>query len=275
MKKLMMIVSLCLGVSMAMAQTNCCENNSYTSDSGAKPTCKTVLNYDKNLIIGYSITFNYPIEEIETAVLARLKSEGIEGSKKKNFYAFKEIKYNKLWNRKFDLYLHFTGSTNAGTINMLLSQGYDNFIIPAADCETTNKALKWLTELDLDVQHYRYNLNMQTHQEEYENIDKALEKLEKKRASIEKKVRKNKDAWKKFEASKTVVKEGDVNVDTKKIEKEQQQAQKLTEEKNELADELAKINKEIDSVKSDLEKKHNVITDYKKEKPRTINDDQK
>ena len=275
MKKLMMIVSLCLGFSMAMAQTNCCNNNSYTSDSGAKPICKTVLNYDKNLIIGYSITFNYPIEEIETAVLARLKTEGIDGTKKKNFYAFKEIKYNKLWNRKFDLYLQFTGSNNAGTINMLLSQGYDNFIVPTADSVTTNKALKWLTELDLDVQHYRYNLSMQTHQEEYQNIDKALDKLEKKRTSIEKKVKKNNEAWKKFEASRTVVTEGDVNVDTKKIEKEQIQAQKLTEEKNELADELAKINKEIDAVKIDLDKKQTVITNFKKEKPRTINDNQK
>ena len=88
-------------------------------------------------------------------------------------------------------------------------------------------------------------------------------------------MKKNKDAWQKFEASRTIVTENDVNIDTKKLEKEQQKAQKLTDEKAALEAELAKINKEIDEVKSDLNKKDTVISDLKKEKPRTANKNDK
>ena len=234
-----------------------------------QPEVKTVLNYDKNLIMGYTNTYEYPIEDIETAVIERLEKEGVEGSKKKNFYAFKGIKYNYIWNKTFDMYVQFTGSKNAGTINMILSQGYDNFIIPTEDSITTAKVYDWLISLDLDIQNYLYNVAMEAHQEEYKGIDKELSKLEKKRTKIEKKIKKNTEAQLKFEATRTIVGENDLNVDTKKIEKEQIKAQKLLDEKHELEDELKQINDKIDNVRSDLNKKNNVIADLKKEQPKT------
>jgi DNA repair exonuclease SbcCD ATPase subunit len=241
----------------------------YMAMAQAKPEIKTVLNYDKNLIMGYTITYEYPVEDIENAIIERLEKEGVEGSKKKNFYAFKGIKYNYIWNKTFDMYVQFTGSKNAGTINMILSQGYDNFIIPTEDSLTTSKVYDWLISLDLDVQNYRYNLAMEAHKEEYKGIDKELSKLEKQRTKIENKIKKNADAQLKFEASKTIIGENDLNVDTKKIEKEEKQAQKLLDEKNKLEGELEKINHKIDNVRSDLNKKNNVISDLEKDKPKS------
>lgn len=235
----------------------------------AKPEIKTVLNYDKNLIMGYTITYEYPITDIETAIIERLEKEGVEGSKKKNFYNFKGIKYNYIWNKTFDMYIQFTGSKNAGTINMILSQGYDNFIVPTEDSITTAKVYDWLISLNLDIQNYCYRVAMETHQEEYKGIDKELNKLEKQRSKIEKKIKKNADAQLKHEASKTIVNENDLNVDAKKIEKEEKQAQKLLTEKAELEEELKKINNKIDNVRSDLNKKMNVISDLEKEKPQS------
>lgn len=241
----------------------------YTAMAKAKPEIKTVLNYDKNLIIGYTITYEYPVKDIESAILERLGKEGVEGSKKKSFYAFKGIKYNYIWNKTFDMYIQFTGSNNAGTINLILSQGYDNFIVPSEDPTTTKKTYEWLTSLELDIQNYRYRVAMETHQEEYKGIDKELNKLEKQRANIEKKIKKNADAQLKHEASKTIVNENDLNVDAKKIEKEEKQAQKLLTEKAELEEELRKINNKIDNVRSDLNKKMDVISDLEKEKPQS------
>lgn len=255
MKRFLIFCTACFMACMAMAQI--------------QPEVKTVLNYDKNLIMGYTITYEYPIEDIETAVIERLEKEGVEGSKKKNFYAFKGIKYNYIWNKTFDMYVQFTGSKNAGTINMILSQGYDNFIIPTEDSITTAKVYDWLISLDLDIQNYRYNVAMEAHQEEYKGIDKELSKLEKQRTKIEKKIKKNADAQLKFEATRTIVGENDLNVDAKKIEKEQIKAQKLLDEKHELEDELKQINDKIDNVRSDLNKKNSVISDLEKEKPKT------
>lgn len=255
MKRILIFCTACFMACVAMAQ--------------AKPEIKTVLNYDKNLIMGYTITYEYPITDIETAIIERLEKEGVEGSKKKNFYNFKGIKYNYIWNKTFDMYIQFTGSKNAGTINMILSQGYDNFIVPTEDSITTAKVYDWLISLNLDIQNYRYRVAMETHQEEYKGIDKELNKLEKQRSKIEKKIKKNADAQLKHEASKTIVNENDLNVDAKKIEKEEKQAQKLLTEKAELEEELKKINNKIDNVRSDLNKKMNVISDLEKEKPQS------
>lgn len=267
MKKIISLCAVLLCMGIASAQTNFYENSAYISDTGAKPEVKTVLNYDKNLIMGYTITFNHPAEDVEAAVIERLEKEGVEGNKKKNFYAYKGIKYNHIWNKMFDMYIQFVGSKNAGTINVILSQGYDNFIIPTEDSITTSKMYAWLTSLDLDVQNYQYNRAMQAHQEEHKDIKKELAKLEKQQAKVEKKIKKNADAQAKFEASRTIVSENDLNIDAKKIEKEQKQAQKLLDEKAGLEAELKKITDKIDLVRSDLNKKNAAISDLEKDKP--------
>jgi hypothetical protein len=267
MKKMILLCVAMLSMGVAMAQDKFYENSAFTSNSGAKPEVKAVLNYDKKLIMGYTITFNYPVEDMEKAIIERLEKEGVEGNKKKSFYAFKGIKYNYLWNKTFDMYMGFTGSKNAGTINVLLSQGYDNFIVPTEDSITTTKMFEWLTSLDLDVQNFQYNRSMEAHQEEYEDIDKELSKLEKKRESIEKKIRKNTDAQLKFEASRTIITDNELNVNTKALEKEQKKAQQLNEERTQLEGELHKIMQDIANVRTDLNKKTNAIDDLKKEKP--------
>lgn len=267
MKKMLSICAALMMVTMGMAQSKFYEKSPYTSNSGAKPEVKAVLNYDKNLIMGYTITFNYPVEDIETAIIDRLEKEGVEGNEKKNFYSFKGIKYNYLWNKMFDMYMQFTGSKNAGTINLLLSQGYDNFIVPTEDSITTTKVFEWLTQLDLDVQNYRYNVAMDTHQEEQEDIDKELSKLEKKRDKILTKIKKNTNAQLKFEASRTIVADNELNVDVKAIEKEQKKAQELNEERTELEAELHQMEQEIANVRNDLSKKKDAISDLRKNKP--------
>jgi chromosome segregation ATPase len=123
--------------------------------------------------------------------------------------------------------------------------------------------------LDLDVQNYRYDVTMQAHQEELENIDKELAKLEKERDKVEKKIKKNNDAQLKFEASRTIVSGNELNVDTKAIEKEQKQGKKLLDERAKLESDLYKVTEKIANVRSDLNKKNYAIDNLQSQKPKS------
>ena len=52
------------------------------------------------------------------AIYEKLKEEGITGKKaSNNFYAFKGIKYNSLWNRTCDIYIAVNGSQKSGKLS--------------------------------------------------------------------------------------------------------------------------------------------------------------
>ena len=139
--------------------------------SGAIPEIKTALGDNKDLVNLYTITLPYSAENIKTALHARLKTEGIKGKKSKNnFYAFKGVKYTLLWDNTCDIYVSITGNKESGNVNLIISQGYDNYIDPYQDTVTTQKAFKWLRGVDRVVYEYVHNQTLATHQKEQKEI---------------------------------------------------------------------------------------------------------
>lgn len=263
MKKIALLGIAILSCTGLFAQIVCNEK----SLSGATPEIKTAVGKDKNLVNLYSITLPYSAEEIKTALHARLDTEGIKGTKtKNNFYAFKEVQYSYLWDKTCDIYVSITGSNTIGSVNLLISQGYDNYIDPNKDTITTQKAFKWLIKVDRVVYDYIHDQNLATHAEEQKDIEKELSKLEKKRKNIESKIKNVEKKQLKLAASKTIISENDLNVDSKKIAKEQQQAVELQKELDKLSAELVAIENKITQTKGDLSTKKETIQEFKKNK---------
>jgi vacuolar-type H+-ATPase subunit I/STV1 len=261
MRKILLLGIAIFATSGLYAQIVCNE----TSISGATPEIKTALGKGKELANLYSITLPYSAEDIKAALHERLDKEGLSGTKaKNNYYAFKEVQYSYLWDKTCDIYVSITGNKAETSINLLISMGYDNYVNPYADTITTEKAFKWLIAVDQVVKDYIYEKELATHLEEQKEIDKEIKKLEKQRSKIESKIKKNEDKQLKLEASKTIVSEDDLNVDSKKIAKEQLQAIELQNERKKLDEELNDIQKKIKDTKGDLNKKKNTITEFKR-----------
>ena len=235
--------------------------------SGAVPEIKTALGDDKDLVNLYTITLPYSAEDIKTALHARLKTEGIKGKKgKHNFYGFKGVKYTLLWDNTCDIYVSITGNKETGNVNLIISQGYDNYIDPYQDTITTQKAFKWLRGVDRVVYEYVHNQTLATHQKEQKDIEKALSKLESEQKKLESKIKKVENKQRKLEATKTIVDENDLNVDSKKIAKEQELALDLQNEYLELNSELKSLTIKIRDTREDLSKKKKTIAEFKHNK---------
>ena len=120
----------------------------------------------------YTIALPYSAENIKIALHDRLKTEGIKGKKtKNNFYAFKGVKYTHLWDNTCDIYVSITGNKEAGNVNLIISQGYDNYVDPYKDTITTEKAYKWLMGVDRVVYEYMHEQYLATHLLEQKNIE--------------------------------------------------------------------------------------------------------
>lgn len=238
-----------------------------SSISGAKPSIKTALGDNKDLVNLYTISLPYSAENIKSALHERLKTEGIKGKKgKNNFYAFKGVKYTHLWDNTCDIYVSITGNKEAGNVNLIISQGYDNYVDPHKDKETTAKAYKWLIGVDRVVYEYVHAQDLATHLEEQKTIEKELSKLESQRKKLESKLQKVENKQHKLEATKTIVDENDLNVDSKKIAKEQKQALDLQKEYTELKSELEATKVKINDTKNDLNRKKKAIAEFKQNK---------
>lgn len=235
--------------------------------SGAKPEIKTALGNEKELVNLYTINLPYAAEDIQNALHERLKTEGVKGKKvKNNFYAFKEVQYTHLWDNLCDIYVSITGNKNSGTINLIISQGYNNYINPYQDSITTEKAFKWLIGVDRVVYDYVHEQALATHLEEEKDIEKTLSKLESEQNKLEKKLDKVENKQRKLEASKTVVDEDDLNVDSKQIAKEQKEALKLQKEYNDIQNDLTTVKVKINQTKHDLNQKKRAISEFKQNK---------
>jgi hypothetical protein len=196
-----------------------------------------------------------------------LKTEGIKGKKgKHNFYGFKGVKYTLLWDNTCDIYVSVTGNRETGNVNLIISQGYDNYIDPYQDSITTEKAFKWLRGVDRVVYEYVHTQTLATHQKEQKEIEKTLSKLESQQKKLESKIKKVEDKQRKLEATRTIVDENDLNVDSKKIAKEQELALDLQNEYLELNSELKSLTIKIKDTREDLNKKKKAIAEFKHNK---------
>jgi chromosome segregation ATPase len=159
-----------------------------------------------------------------------------------------------------------TGNRETGNVNLIISQGYDNYIDPYQDSITTEKAFKWLRGVDRVVYEYVHTQTLATHQKEQKEIEKTLSKLESQQKKLESKIKKVEDKQRKLEATRTIVDENDLNVDSKKIAKEQELALDLQNEYLELNSELKSLTIKIKDTREDLNKKKKAIAEFKHNK---------
>ena len=245
-------------------------NNDSTDEKEPSVAFKmsTVSGPEKESVNAFTVTYSYPAKDMEAAIIDRLAKEGIKGKKaKNNFYAFKGVKYNHLWSRTCDFYVAVNGSKTSGTIYLVISTGYDNYIIDD-DAEQNKAVSKWLTELESDIKNYIHNNKIAEQEKVVNDADKEVDKLKKEKSKIEKNIEKNEAAIKAFEASRMIPDQSNPNaIDTKTLEKEQKQSQKLTDQQKKLEYQLDEINKKIDNAENEYSKHKNKLKELKTNRP--------
>lgn len=274
MKKLILTIASIAVTSILFAQIQTNASNQYYNNQNEYYNAqlpidiKSVSGPNKEVVNVFYITFNYPSQSIENAIVERLKKEGLEGKKmKNNFFAFKGVKYNYLWNRTFDFYISVIGSQNAGTVNLLMSQGYDNFI-DTNDYEIQKRVSDWLTGLDIDIQRYIHSQTLNGEIKEYEEAQKELKKLNKEKSKIESKIAKKDTERRTFEAKRTVPDQNNMNsIDPNILEKEQKKANDLEEDRNKLDYELKEIKQKIEAAEKHVAEHDKAIKEIKSAKP--------
>ena len=232
------------------------------------PSVKNVKGPDKDKVEVYSITFTYPAEDIAAAIKERLENEGLSGKKEKNnFVSYKGIRYNYLWNKTFDFYISITGSKTAGTIDLLVSQGYDNYVDVKND-DMGKRASKWLLSLEQTIKEYRYNVALTKETEGKVETTKTLAKLEKEQKKYENILRKNEEKQKAFDAKKTIVTGGNVpTINNETFQKEKKELEKIQEEKNKYQYKLKEVKRKISMTQTDLKNREKSIDELKQAKP--------
>ncbi len=261
MKKTVLFLTALLLVSVAVsAQTDSQEKYAYTM--------KTVPGPEKDMIKVFSISYAYAPKDIETAILQKLKTEGLSYKKAKNgFYAFKGVRYNALWNRTCDFYISITGTKSTGTIYFAISQGYDNFM-DDGDADENKKISDWLVSLDTCIKNYLHNQKIDEAEQEVQDASKEIDKIKSQKDKAEKSVKDAEDEIKAFEAQRTVVDNENLdNVDTKVLEKEKKLSDKLNSKLNKLKYDLEELKSKFDKAIQNHKEKRKKLDDLKTNRP--------
>ncbi len=167
-----------------------------------------------------------------------------------------------------DFYINGVGSENAGTVNLLVSTGYDNYMDETNFTACLNAA-RWLSELEYDIKMYIFLNNLAAEDETLAGLQKDIEKLQKQKAKIEKKIETNAEKIKKFEAQRIKLTEDNVNnLDTKKLDREKEQDRKLQDEKNALNYDLNEVMLQIEVAEGKLAQQMEVIKKLKETEPK-------
>lgn len=276
---LLLTALMTLGTSIVFAQDGTKKNSdrqNYNQQYKApehprKPvayTKKSVAGPDKSMVTTYTITYPYAASSIEKAILEKFKTEGLSYKKAKNsFYAVKGVKYNALWNRTFDMYVAVTGSNNSGTIYLLISAGYDNYITDE-DPEVSQKISEWLVATEKDILTYLHNEKISDAEKELKEAEKEVDKLKKERTKIEKNIEKNNAQAKAFEARRIIPDENNINsIDTKLLEKEQKQATKYADTDKKYQFNLDENTAKLKKAESEVNDKKETVRNLKANKP--------
>ena len=116
---------------------------------------------------------------------------------------------------------------------------------------------------------YIFLNNLSAEDETLAGLQKDIEKLQKQKAKIEKKIETNAEKIKKFEAQRIKLTEDNVNnLDTKKLDREKEQDRKLQDEKNALNYDLNEVMLQIEVAEGKLAQQMEVIRKLKETEPK-------
>jgi hypothetical protein len=231
------------------------------------PIVKSTNAPNKDKVSVSTITFNYPAKDIETAVLEKLKKEGLTPRKAKSkFVVFEGVEYLPLWDNKFDFYLRISGSSNAGTIELLMTQGYNNYINPTTP-EVQERVNTWLLGLEKTVGDYIYERAMAEHLKEKKLIERTLSSLQTQQDRLKNQYDNLNKQQEAFEKTRVDVSKADPNtLNTKDIAKQQKQQENIVKERNKLEYSLYDIRSKIAASQKDLDNRNKAIDELKQQK---------
>lgn len=223
---------------------------------------------DGTNIKAFTRTYQYSKDDVLGGIVARLNKESLKGKKvKNNFFAFKGVRYNHLWPRTFDFYIAVNGSSAAATLYLVMSTGYDNFILDGD--ENQDKVISdWMDSLDQSIKEYIHGNKIADQEKVVATADKDVDKLKKEKTKIEKNIVKNEAAIKEFEATRLIPDAYNVdNIDTKRLQKEQKMASKLADQQKKLQYELEDIDKKIDKANDKYSEERETLKKLKSSQP--------
>ncbi|MCQ2337169.1 MAG: hypothetical protein MJ010_08350 [Paludibacteraceae bacterium] len=262
MKKLVLVLinTLMLGTLVTFAQNGNSENT--TSKAYTIQVVKGPLKED---VKAYTISYNYSSDDISKAIAAKLKNEGLSSSKAKNkFTGYKGVKYNPLWNKLFDFYILVNGSAKSGTIYLVLSTGYDNYITETEYEETDAKVSAWLVSLEEDIKAYILSNQIKDQEKKVKSAEKDLKKAQSKRNSLENKIDLKEKEIRKLEAIRaTPDNETPSATKTKLIEKEQKLLDKLNRTKQDYEVDLEQAKSNIKKLQSEFDNENKILENLK------------
>ncbi len=232
------------------------------------PVVKSTNAPNKDKVSVATITLNYPATDIETAVIERLKKEGLTGRKAKaKFTSFIGVEYLPLWNNKFDFYIRISGSKNAGTVELLMTTGYNNYIDPTAS-EVQERVNKWLLSLDVTVREYIYERSMAEHLKEKRAIERTLSTLQSQQERLTNQfnaVNKRQEA---FDKNRVDVLKADPNtLNQRQIGNQHKEQERILKDRNKLEYSLYDIRTKIAATQKDLDFRNKAIEELKQTKP--------
>lgn len=262
MKKLVLVLvsSLMFGTLVTFAQNDNSENT--VSKAYTIQVVKGPLKED---VKAYTISFNYSADDMSKAIAAKLKNEGLSSSKAKNkFIGYKGVKYNPLWNKLFDLYILVNGSAKSGTVYLVLSTGYDNYITEKEYEETDAKVSAWLVSLEEDIKAYILDNQIKEQEKKVKDALKDLKKEQKKKNSFENKIDLKNKEIRKLEAIRTTPDNDTPSAtNTKLIEKEQKLLDKLNRTKQDYEVDLEQSKSNLKKLESTFENEKKALEDLK------------
>ncbi|MEZ5046921.1 MAG: hypothetical protein R2831_08010 [Chitinophagaceae bacterium] len=196
---------------------------------------------------------------------------------KDGYKVFKGVNINDISTDKVDLYYRVENRKPNTTVYMLISRGYDNFMLPESDSAVYQNAIAFLDKFVKDATLFQLNLDVKNQEESIKSAEKNLKKiidneddLNKDKAKVESKISQKiveQNALKTEMDNQQSILEG---LKKKTATLDQMDALKKEVSKQEKAVEKATSNynsslKKQDAYKGDLDKVENKIAENKVE----------
>ncbi len=143
--------------------------------AAAQEATESVAEWEKARHPVFTITYAYPPEIVEGALMEKLQQDHIQAKQRRHTITCKGVVYPVLSPSPLDLYFQTEGKSRKDrhtTLNLFVSKGRDNFIGKEYDEELAENALTFLNDFQEDIAYFALR-------QEINEKEKALDKVRK------------------------------------------------------------------------------------------------
>ena len=156
---------------------------------------------------GIQTEFSYPDKTVTDAIEEKLSKMGYKGKDTKGYTVYKGVVLPELGSQPYDLYFKVDRKSrkdkDVSVVNMLISNGNENFISDTSDSRTINNGKSFLDNLMPSIAAYdlQQQVNNQAEalkkaEKKYQSLQDDADDLQKKRKKIEQQIEENLNAQK-------------------------------------------------------------------------------